>query len=527
MTSNDISILFVEDDEYIRSQITDFLSSHMSFKNVYVANNGEEGFLKYIQYKPDMVLTDLTMPVMNGLDMSRAIRTLNDNVPILLITSHFEKEIIEATIDIGIDGYLFKPIALERVEKILTKYIKRIIFQKEFKNEQKLLEQYKNIIDISAAIAKTDTNGIITYVNDIFCNMSGYTKDELLGKTHKILKHPDNSKHLYKDMWATITDKKTWRSDIKNRRKNGEAYYESTVIVPILDKNDEIHEYISLKQDITELFAKKELLKKKIKEEVEKNAKLQKEREKERLLEERFSIIGKMAAGITHEINTPLTYIKGNLELMMHDITDLDDDIKQKQYLQDDSKVILEGVNRISSIVESMREMASQARGMPEESNVYSSLITALVLSYNKASFISLQNTPFTISMNKNQHTFIAPIQKQRIEQVFIIIINNALDALKLSQAYDTRELKISLRDEDGYVVVSFEDNGGGIGEDILPHIFDPFQSTKVEGGIGIGLNVAKRIMHDHGGEILARNQGNGAIFEVFIPKKSKLQDDL
>lgn len=527
MVSNEISILFVEDDEYIRSQIADFLSSHMSFKTVFVANNGEEGFLKYIKYEPEMVLTDLTMPVMNGLDMSRAIRALNESVPILLITSHFEKEIIEATIDIGIDGYLFKPLKLEKVEKILAKYIERILLQREFKNKQKLLEQYKNIIDISAAIAKTDTNGVITYVNDIFCDMSGYTKDELLGNTHKILKHPDNTKQIYKDMWATITDKKIWRSNIKNRRKNGETYYESSVIAPILDGNDEIHEYISLKQDITELYAKKEVLKKRVNEEAKKNIKLQQEREKERLLEERFSIIGKMAAGITHEINTPLTYIKGNLELMMHDIKDLDDDIKQKNYLQEDSKVILEGVNRISSIVESMREMASQAKGMPEESNVYSSLITALILSYTKASFISVQNNPFKISMNKNQYSFIAPIQKQRIEQVFIIIINNALDALKLNQAYETRELKISLRDENEHIVVSFEDNGGGIDEEIMPHIFDPFQSTKVEGGIGIGLNVAKRIMHDHGGEILARNYENGAIFEVYIPKKSKLQDDL
>lgn len=525
MISNEISILFAEDDETTRVQISDFLTSKM-FKNVYIAKDGQEGLLKYSRYKPDIVLTDLNMPIMDGLDMSRAIRALDENVPILLITSHFEKKVTEATVDIGIDGCLFKPLTLNRVEKILTKYIEKILFQREFKNKQKLLEQYKSIIDISASVTKTDTNGIITYVNDLFCDMSGYTKDELLGQNHNIISHPDNPKHIYKEMWATIRDKKIWRGHIKNRRKNGEPYYESIVIAPILDENDEIHEYISLKQDITKLSAKKELLKKRVKEEVEKNTKLQLERENERLLEERFSVIGKMAAGITHEINTPLTYIKGNLELMMYDIKDLDDEIKQKNYLLEDSKVVIEGVNRISSIVESMREMASQAKGMPEESNVYSSLITALVLSYTKASYISVQNAPFTISMDKDKYSFIAPIQKQRIEQVFIIIINNALDALKLNQPFDTRELNITLRDEDEHIVVSFVDNGGGINEEILPKIFDPFQSTKVEGGIGIGLNVAKRIMQDHGGEILARNHDKGAIFEVYIPKRSKLQDE-
>ena len=525
MVSNGISILFVEDDAVIRSEISTFLHSK-NFKNVHIARDVQNGLLKYKVYKPDIILTDLTMPVMDGLDMSKAIRLINKSVPILLITSNFVKEITEMAIDIGIDGYLFKPLTLKRVEKILNKYIERILLQREFKNKQKLLEQYKSIIDISASVTKTDTNGVITYVNDLFCNVSGYTKDELLGKNHSIVGHPGNPKKIYADMWSTIKDKKIWRSDIRNRRKNGDAYYESTVIAPILDENDKIKEYISIKQDITEIYTKKKILEKRVKEEVEKNNKFQQEREKERLLEEKFFIIGKMAAGITHEINTPLTYIKGNLELMLQDIENLDDEIKQKSYLKEDSKTVIEGVNRIASIVESMREMASQAREMPKDSNVYSSLITALILSYNKASHIIVQNNPFTISMNKDLYSFMAPIQKQRIEQVFIIIINNAFDALKLSQAFDTRELSISLKDENDYIIVSFKDNGGGIKKEMLDKIFDPFQSSKTEGGIGIGLNVAKRIIEDHGGKISAYNYEKGAIFDVYIPKKIKFQND-
>lgn len=160
------------------------------------------------------------------------------------------------------------------------------------------------------------------------------------------------------------------------------------------------------------------------------------------------------------------------------------------------------------------------------DSNIYASLITALVLSYNKGSRISIQNEPFKIGMDKNAHTFLAPIQKQRIEQVFIIIINNALDALKLNRSFEEREFSITLRDESEYVIASFQDNGGGINEDILPKIFDPFQSTKTEGGIGIGLNVAKRIIEEHGGKISASNHGAGALFEVYIPKKLKVPLD-
>ena len=92
MVSNEISILFVEDNEILRVQISNFLASLM-FKHVYIAKDGQDGFLKFQKHRPDIVLTDLTMPIMDGLDMSRAIRILDDNVPILLITSHFEKQI--------------------------------------------------------------------------------------------------------------------------------------------------------------------------------------------------------------------------------------------------------------------------------------------------------------------------------------------------------------------------------------------------------------------------------------------------
>ncbi|PNV84128.1 MAG: hypothetical protein C0627_02955 [Sulfurimonas sp.] len=133
MNSADISILFVEDDKDIRDEISAFLQSSI-FKNVHVAKNGHEGLLKYQEHKPDIILTDLTMPFMSGLEMSKKIKEIDEKIPILLITSHFEKEVTEAAVDIGIDGYLFKPLSLQRVEKILQKYIERILFARKSEN---------------------------------------------------------------------------------------------------------------------------------------------------------------------------------------------------------------------------------------------------------------------------------------------------------------------------------------------------------------------------------------------------------
>ena len=528
MKFKDITLLYVEDNDSTRMMMLHILSEY-KFKEIFIAVDGKDGIDQFKQHSPDMILTDYLMPNMNGLEMTKKIKSIDINIPIILVTAIEESKTLVDAINVGVDGYIFKPLNKKNIATLFEKFKKRIFFEKNFKKEHKLLEEYKGAIDVSAAVTKTDTKGVITYVNDSFCKMSGYSKDELIGKKHSIVKHPETHQAVYLDMWKTITNKKVWQGRIKNVRKNGDVYYEYSVIVPIIDEEDNIEEYISLRQDITDLFYQEEYLKKRIKEEVDKNLKLHKEKEEAHLLEEKFSTIGKMAAGITHEINTPLTYIRGNLELMLQDIDALDDSVKQKSYLQEDSKTIFDGVNRIASIVESMREMASQTKELPQPCNIYSSLITALTLAYNKAKFISnikLQGELFNIGMDKEKYNFNASVQKQRIEQVFVIIINNAIDVLNLSGDFDSRLFEITLEDKEDCVLIKFQDNAGGIDKDMLPKIFDPFQSNKEEGGMGIGLNVAKRIVDDHGGKIIPSNTNGGALFQVYLPHKAKCVED-
>jgi PAS domain S-box-containing protein len=114
-----------------------------------------------------------------------------------------------------------------------------------------LLEQYKEAIDISSLVSKTDLNGLITYANEPFCKVSQYSLDELLGQSHGIVRHPGSPDKLYKEVWATITDKRVWKGIFKNRAKDGTSYYVDATIIPILNNNDEIIEYISVRTDIT------------------------------------------------------------------------------------------------------------------------------------------------------------------------------------------------------------------------------------------------------------------------------------
>lgn len=123
-----------------------------------------------------------------------------------------------------------------------------------------LLDEYKKALDESSIVSKTDLNGIITYINDKFCEISGYTKEELIGKNHNIIRHPDTPKEFFLELWKTISNKKTFKGILKNKKKNGQTYYVNSTIIPILDKNNNIVEYIAIRNDITSIFEKDKLI---------------------------------------------------------------------------------------------------------------------------------------------------------------------------------------------------------------------------------------------------------------------------
>ncbi|MBU0720511.1 EAL domain-containing protein [bacterium] len=115
-------------------------------------------------------------------------------------------------------------------------------------------------MDLSNNITITDKKGIISYVNEKFCVLSGYKEEELVGKPHSIVRHPDMPKSFFKNMWSTILNKQVWQGIIKNRRKDGSNFYIETTIAPILDNKGQIVEFISIKTDITSLILNKEQL---------------------------------------------------------------------------------------------------------------------------------------------------------------------------------------------------------------------------------------------------------------------------
>jgi len=126
---------------------------------------------------------------------------------------------------------------------------------KELKKENHILKQYKEAVEESNIVSKADLKGNITYVNDKFCEVTLYEREEIINKPHSLLKG-ENSKETFKELWETISNKKTWHGVLKNRRKDGEFYYVNITIKPILDEDNEIIEYIAIRHEITDLIHK-------------------------------------------------------------------------------------------------------------------------------------------------------------------------------------------------------------------------------------------------------------------------------
>jgi len=260
LVKSNFTILYVEDDTLTQVEITDLLKNY--FSKVLVAKDGVEAVEIFKNNKIDLVLTDILMPNMNGIELTKYIKERSPHLPIVVVTAHTEHQYLIECIKLKVDGYIIKPFSIDQLVGELNDRIYDIQLKYDLKTKDKLLQEYKDTVDESTILSKSDPKGIITYVNKKFCEVSGYTKEELIGQPHNIVRHQDMPKEAFFEVWDTIKNKKqTWHGEVKNRKKDGSHYWVEATIKPILDTDGEIVEFIGLRTDITELENYKEILK--------------------------------------------------------------------------------------------------------------------------------------------------------------------------------------------------------------------------------------------------------------------------
>jgi len=263
-----ITILYVEDEQIIRDTMQAIFEK--LFKRSIIATNGQDGYDKFkFHYEHgmtfDIIISDINMPIMNGLEMIEKIRKINQNIPIILTTAHSDSKYFVEAIHHNVFHYAIKPIKIKQlalaIQDATIKYFdKKIIETKQIQNDR-----YVEIINQVTIVSKTDLNGYITFANELFSTISGYTHEELIGENHRIIRHNDMPIAFFDDLWNTLKETKIWKGKMKNKAKDGTPYFVNATIFPVFDKyGEKVIEYMAVQYLITEEELEKRDFKKKV-----------------------------------------------------------------------------------------------------------------------------------------------------------------------------------------------------------------------------------------------------------------------
>lgn len=245
-------VLYVEDDLETREELEMMLK--LKIQHIYVADNGKTGLALYKQYKPDIVITDIQMPLMNGLSMAADIRAINPEQPIIILSAYNDTEYLFRAMQIGLQDYITKPISVAHLLDKLLKIVDRITLKAEFDQQHKLLEQYKLLVDEKAIVAKFTHSGHISYVNQKFCLLSGYSKAELLGQSYLLSFEIVGQDNAQIDLLSLLAAHGKWQGLVKKKRKSGDLFVVDLTVIAVTDSDNLVQEYIAMMVDMTDVY---------------------------------------------------------------------------------------------------------------------------------------------------------------------------------------------------------------------------------------------------------------------------------
>ncbi len=352
-------------------------------------------------------------------------------------------------------------------------------------------EQLKFVIDNFMIVSKTDEKGIITFANQAFCDISGYSLQELIGSNHNIIRHPDMPTTVFKELWQQISNGKTWHGTIKNKKKNGQEYFVKTTIIPIFDINEQIIEYVSIREDITILIKERDIA-------------IEHKQEKEMLLSK-----------ISHELRTPLNGIQGFSDLLIETSQCANAKI-YGELISKESSTLLRLINEL---LDAAKLNSEHFILNPSPNNLY------LFLAYEVKFFalmLSEKLLTFDIHIDNDLPEWIL-CDILRLKQVIHNLISNAI---KFTPAGG--RIGFHVHQTSSGLEFRVTDNGIGITTSDQEKIFEAFKQADnayATKGTGLGLHIASAILSKMDSSLELQSElGKGSAF-YFTLNPQELND--
>ncbi|MBI5425404.1 MAG: PAS domain S-box protein [Opitutae bacterium] len=380
----------------------------------------------------------------------------------------------------------------------------------ELVNAARELRDVRAALDEHSIVAITDPSGRITYVNDKFCAISKYAREELIGQDHRLINSGYHSKEFFKNLWSTIAHGNVWHGELRNRAKDGSLYWVDTTIFPFLNANGKPYQYIAIRTDITQRKADELELQRIATDLAQKNKELE-----------------AIVYTVSHDLRSPLVNVQG----FSRQLTRACDQIRAAAAESTDGKITLEQVRKPLdvSIPQALKFISAGVAKMEA--------LLAGLLHYSRLGRVVLNVRPLDMNAMLSEITAAMKFQLDEAKaqvrigilprclgdsvqtnQVFANLLDNAL---KYRAPERPLLIEVSGRVADGVATYTVSDNGLGIAREHQAKIFEIFHRLNPadSAGEGLGLSIAQRVLERQSGRIWVESEVNkGSIFHVSLP---------
>jgi two-component system CheB/CheR fusion protein len=338
------------------------------------------------------------------------------------------------------------------------------------------LEEMRDALDQAAIVATTDQRGTITYVNDTFCQISKYSRDELIGQDHRIINSSYHPPEFIRGLWRTIANGGVWRGEIRNRAKDGSLYWVDTTIVPFLNADGKPRQYLAIRSDITQ----------------------RKDAEAKLVEQSALAQIGQLAAVVAHEVRNPLAGVRGTLQVL-----------RSRAAIDAGDRAVMDAmiarIDVLNSKVEDILRFARPRSPVLECIDVKTVLMDAIA----SAQAACAPAKPRIVAPD---HTANVQADREMLRDVLLNLLLNAC------QAGSTEPIEVTVAQTAGACTVEIADRGNGFGGQDPEQLFEAFHTTK-KSGTGLGLAIVRRLISLQGGTVaLCAREGGGAVARVVLP---------
>jgi two-component system CheB/CheR fusion protein len=335
------------------------------------------------------------------------------------------------------------------------------------------LQDIQYALDQSAIVAATDQTGKITYANDKFCEISKFSREELLGQDHRVINSGYHSKEFIRGLWRTIANGNVWRGEFRNRAKDGTIYWVDTTIVPFLNERGKPWQYLSIRYDIT-----------------------QRKQVEEKLRDEAaLTQLGRLSAVVAHEVRNPLAALRGSLQVLAGR---LPPDLKGRE-------IITPMLARIDSLNQTVKDILTYSKPSPPKMQRIA--LDRLLHDVAAATRAALPAASIDVAAD-------AVVIQADPEMTRAVLLN-----LLMNACYASGEQVVEVRTavHNGLCEIAILDRGPGIPDEVREHLFEPFITTR-PGGTGLGLPIAFRLTQSQGGRLsLVDRDGGGTVAKVTL----------